>query len=118
MEIANLITLGVSRLPEFDMVLVDVDVGADVVKAIGIDLGTDVDEEIELNSIGTFEHKAPVLTITSVKLESSMVKPSGGSRMTGDRLGGLLVGRRDGFLTVSVDDHGRYGMPLLEYFTL
>ena len=85
MEIANLITLGVSRLPEFDMVLVDVDVGADVV---GIDLGTDVDEEIELHSIGTFEHKAPVLTITSVKLESSMVKPSGGSRMTGAWLGG------------------------------
>ena len=118
MEIANLITLGVSGKPEFDMVLVDVDVGADVVKVIGIDLCTDVDEEIELHSIGTFEHKAPVLTMTSVKLESSMVKPSGGSRKTGARLGGCLVGWREEFLTLSVDDHGRYGMPLLEYFTL
>ena len=46
-------------------------------------------------SLGTFEHKDPVLamtsvkfTKTSVKFTSSMIKPSGGSRMTGARLGG------------------------------
>ena len=31
---------------------------------------------------------------------------------------GRLEGRREGFLIVSLDDQGRYGIPLLEYFTL
>ena len=84
---ANLITLGVSMQPEFDEVLIDVDVGVDVVavKAAGIDKGIAVDDEIKLLSIGILECISPVMTMTSLKFESSMVKPSSGSRMEGVR---------------------------------